>query len=483
MIGWSRRRVLAGLGAALTGPGLAGGCAGRRDRPPWVPTEVRPSLPAVVQGSLDDGMGLVLVEDRTLPLVSMAVVLRAGHRHDPPDRAGTARLCGLMLLEGIEGGDRRALLDRFGDLGTTPEVEVGPSQLGLSCTVQRADAPAALALLLRTLRGSTWSPEAFERVRGDRMQALESLRGSPDAVVSLGLLEAVYGATEPATAFGEGTPRSLSAMALADVQGWLAPWLRPELVTVLLAGDVDEAEALAWVQAAREGWAPGPGGPPPEPAAPPVRPEAERPRVVLVPWPGLSQAVVGFGGRHHPYGAPEELPRTLADAILVGMVEYELRERQRTTYGVRARTWQTQHGGLHQLWARVQPDDAGQAIDGVQQQLVRIATGTLDPAVVEETRTIMLMDMMDEVHGPEPTLVQLWRLASAGLPGDAMQQRLERLQRLDPRHVEEALRVGYQASALRWCVVGDEAALRRAERVLPRKGVVTRRVAALFGEA
>ncbi|MCX4247397.1 M16 family metallopeptidase [Paraliomyxa miuraensis] len=480
---WSRRRVLAGLGSAWLGPGLPWGCAAKSERPPAVPSEPTVWLPPVVYERHDDGMGLWLFEDHGLPLVAMGVVLRVGHRHDPPGRPGAARLAGLMLLEGIEGGDRRELLDRFGDLGTTTVVDVGPSQLGLQCTVHRDDAPAALALLVRTLRASTWAPQAFERVRGDRLEVLESLQGSPDAVVSLGLLEGVFGATEPATALGEGTPRSLAELELAQARAFLEPWLRPDAASVLLAGDVSPDEARAWTEAAREGWEAVSVAMPPEPAPMAQRPEAERPRVVLVPWEGLEQAVVGFGGRHHSYGAPEELPRMLADSIMAGMIEHELRTRQRTSYGVRARTWQTQLGALHQLWARVQPEDAGQAVDGVQQYLQRIASSTLAPAVVEDTRLMAMMDLMDDVHGPEPMLAQLWRLAAEGLRADALQDRLERLQRMDARYVGEALKEGYRASGLCWCVVGDERALQRATRVLPRRGVVTRRPQALFGAA
>lgn len=480
MIRWSRRRVLAGLGPAGLASLLPSGCAGPREHPPRVPSEVVTSLPPIEQGRFEDGMGLLLAQDHTLPLVSMAVVLRCGHRHDPPARPGSARLAGMMLLEGIDGGDRRALLDRFGELGTTPELEVGPSQLWLQCTVQRDDAPAALALLFRTLRRSTWGPEAFERVRGDRREALESLRGSPDAVISLGLLEGVFGAHDPISAFGEGTPASLATLELADARGFFGPHLRPDATVVLLAGAASQAEALAWIGAARDGWVAPPGAPPPEPA--PLEPPADdRPRVVLVPWPGLEQAVIGLGGPHHAHGMPDELPQSLADSIMVGMLDYELRTRQRTTYGVRARTWQTQLGALHQLWARVQPEDTGRALDGVRQHLGRIVTGVLDGAVLEDTRTLALVDLMDDAHGPERMLGQLLELCAARLPPTALQQRLERLERLDGRHVEEALRETYLPAALRWCVVGDEAALERAARALPSKGVVTRERAALFG--
>lgn len=482
MIAWSRRRLLAGLGSGLVTPALPLGCTTGRERPPRFPTEVATSLPPIEQGRFDDGMGLLLAQDHTLPLVSMALVLRAGHRHDPRDQPGVARLAGMMLLEGIDGGDRRDLLDRFGDLGTTPELGVGPSQLWLQCTVQRDEAAAALALLFRTLRHSSWAPEAFERVRGDRRERLESLQGSPDAVVSLGLLEGVFGATPPITAFGEGTPASLATLELAQVRDRFALRLRPDAAVVLLTGAVSKPEALEWIAAARDGWVAPSQSLPPEPT-PPELPPDDRPRIVLVPWSGLEQAVIGVGGLHHPYGTPEELPQAQADAIMVGLLDYELRTRQRTSYGVRARTWQTQYGALHQLWARVEPGDTGRALRGVREHLARIVTGTLDPSIVEDTRTQALVELMEDAHGLEPMLSQLLRLVAASLPPEALPQRLERLQRLDGRHIEEALRESYQASALRWCVVGNEAALERAVRELPRAGVVTRSASALFGGA
>jgi len=77
-----RLRVLAAL-AALLWPALAAALG-----------------PSVVQDTLPNGAALLVSEQHNLPMVLVRVVLDAGARRDPADKAGLASLTADLLTEG-----------------------------------------------------------------------------------------------------------------------------------------------------------------------------------------------------------------------------------------------------------------------------------------------------------------------------------------------------------------------------------------------
>lgn len=473
---WSRRHWLAGLSTTALS-----GCAGAREhQPPKTPRGVEVLLPRISREPIAGGGTLYLVPDEGVPLVALAVTLRAGHGQEPPGQEGLARLVASMLLEGMEEGDRRGLLDRYGELGTTPAAWAMPRRLMLRCTVHRDDAPAALRLMLDNLRRPTLSPEAFERLRRQQQGSLASAEGDPNAVTGLGLMLGTQGVEPPAALLSLGTAGSVGALQLDDVRSWLAHRRHRAGLTVAMAGDVDEASAHAWIREASLDWSA--GGESTESPSQEQPVEHAGPRTVLVPWPGLSQAVVGLGTPVKALGDRGEPAQTLASSLLAGIVSRELRTRLRTSYGVESETWRTKLGEVGGHWAKVDPADVGRAVQRILEFLQRIEGEVKFRAdVVQELRQGAMIDQMNDFHGAEPSLAQLLRLAEDDLAPQTYRSRLEVLRQVDAPQVTGAFLRAHHPERLRVCILGDPAAVQRAQAVLPADGVVVRSPAQLMG--
>jgi zinc protease len=473
----SRRRVLAGLGALP----LLGCRMGSEHRPPSVPRTARVSVPAIDHATLASGPELRLLQDHAVPLVAMAVVVRAGHRGEPAGQEGLVRLVASLLLEGAGGSDRAALLDRYGDLGATPQWLVGPSLLGLSCTVHADDAPAALSLLVDNLRRPTLAEEPFQRLRREQRELVTASRDDPSRVAGLSVLLGVTGLEPPAAALAEGTPRSIAALRLEAARTWLAAHVRPDALVVLLAGAAEPDTALGWVDAATHGWSRPAGSPASTPASVATAVEAPR-RTVVVPWPSLGQAIVALGSPRAPYGHADEPAEQVASSMLGSMLHHELRTRQRTTYAVEPATWDTKRGVVQRVEAKVEPTAVKWALYGIIEQVERLV---LDGAVAERaldgTRSSIAMALMDDHNGPDAALRQLARVVAEGLGPDAAERRLERLMSLDVSDVRAAAKRLYDPSLMRIGVVGEAAALAAVYEALPGEGVLERRPEQLVG--
>ncbi len=474
----TRRRVVAGLGAAP----LVGCSKVSERRPPRTPGLLTVVVPPIVRHPWPDGRRLYLSEDHGVPLVAIAVTVRGGYRGESPAQLGLTSLVASLVLEGLGGGDKAALLDRYGEYGTTPLAWAEPDQLVLQCTVHRDDATAALRLMVETLRNPSLLPDALLRVRREQRETLMADRGIPDTVAGLGLLLGTLGLDPPVAALAEGTPHSLAGLTLADVHTWLDAHVRPHALGFAMAGDVSPTRARADVEAATQGWTAAHG----EPVVTPPATESSGggPRVVLVPWPGLPQAIVALGGSRAPYGHPDEPAQTLADSMFGSIANYELRSRLRASYGVQAKLWRTRTHPVRQLWAKVDGPESGAAIERLRGYLAQLRGEVqLTEASVQQTRRSALSVAMDRFHGPESALGRLIRLAADDLPPDAPKQRMSRLSKLTAPRVTTTMREIFDPDRTRLCVVGNSNVIAQARAVLPTENIIERTPERLVGIA
>ena len=147
---------------------------------------------------------------------------------------------------------------------------------------------------------------------------------------------------------------NLDRITLADVQAWKQANLSPQLASLRIVGDVDEATVLAALDGLASNWS----------AVDVTLPAAERPitpdqsTVYFYDVPGASQSVFRFG-----YPA---LKRTAADYDVTGVMNYrlggggfasrltqELREGKGYTYGIGSRFSGTDQVGTFSIFSGV----------------------------------------------------------------------------------------------------------------------------------
>src|SRR4026209_2255018 len=84
------------------------------------PLPPRPiSIPTPTETTLPNGLSLVVVEDKRLPLVSYRLAFRVGGAFDPPDLPGLPDLLAGLLPEGTESKTRREIAEEVARMGAS----------------------------------------------------------------------------------------------------------------------------------------------------------------------------------------------------------------------------------------------------------------------------------------------------------------------------------------------------------------------------
>ena len=315
---------------------VEGQVKGTIDRSKQPPTGKTPELrvPSWTRARLANGVELVVSERHDLPLVSFSLNFLGGaDQFEPADRIGVGGLTAAMLNEGTKTRDGEALSNALQLLGTSISAGVGSESGSLGFVSTTARFPATLDILADMLVNSTFPPEALERLRAQRLVALNQAKAQPAAISGRVFPRVVYGDAHP---YGRlQTETTVNAITRADVVAFHQNYFKPGRALITVVGDTTLAEARTAIERSLASWPA--GGEPPSFALPPL-PAPRQTAIYLVDKPGAAQSTFSIGLPGPPRSTPDYHALQVMNTILGGMFQARLnanlREEKGYTYGV-----------------------------------------------------------------------------------------------------------------------------------------------------
>ncbi|MCD2514997.1 insulinase family protein [Massilia sp. G4R7] len=211
-------------------------------------------LPTVAyeKTTLSNGLQLILVEDRRLPIVAVNIWYHVGPADEAPGLRGFAHLFEHMMFSAtrhIPRGLADQLLEGAGatdsngstDYDRTNYYDTVPSnQLELALWVH-AD---RMGYLLDVLDQKALTNQQ-DVVRNERRQTVE---GEPYGVVEEALAHAMFPKDHPYYSPIIGSHADIQAAKLDDVRQFFARYYGPNNASIVIAGDIDKAKTRALVE-------------------------------------------------------------------------------------------------------------------------------------------------------------------------------------------------------------------------------------------
>jgi zinc protease len=333
------QRVMRRLGAAFLL--LAAGCASGRvapadmqqapDRTARPAVAVAPDLvlPSIQRFTLDNGLRVVLMEKRDLPLVQLNLLLDAGSVFDPADRAGLASLTAAMLDEGAAGMSSLEIADAFEMLGARFGIGAGTHSATMTLRAPTARVPDALQLAARVLLQPEFPQHELERLRTERITALVRRHDDPNAIASTLFDATLFGPDHPYGRSGFGTDASLRALTTDELRRFHQRFYRPNNATAIVVGDIDAATARELLVKTLGRWERGDAPRATVPAAPQVRGRV----VYIVDKPGSAQSVVRLGRIGVPRTTADYYALQVMNVVLGGSFTSRLNQNLREDKG------------------------------------------------------------------------------------------------------------------------------------------------------
>lgn len=454
----------AGAGVALGAAGLARAQATADPdpfaRPPAPGAPLPPAWPAVAPFTLANGLQVVVAERRRVPLVTAAVVLRAGRETDPAGQAGQAALAATLLTRGARRrGKAEGAVQIARDaesLGGTLDAQTAWRHASLATTVTPPRLDAALALLADCVARPLLATAEFERARAQAQDALRVDFANPADVALMAARRAFWGDTPPGRS---PTAATLAALKAEALRAHHARFVRPDRAWLVLAGEIDADSARALAERHFGGWA-RPGAE--APALPAPRPQPVEAGGVLVEMPGSGQSGVVVAAPFVAGAAEDRAVADLASAVLGGgyssRLNQEVRIQRGLSYGVGAFGEPQAAAGAWFASAQTQHATAGTVLALMRGELKRLAQAAPAAAELEARRATVVGGLLRRLETTQGLATWVTGQLAAGRSPAALAAQVQTLMAVTPEQVRAFAERQWAVSALRYAVAGDLAA-------------------------
>jgi zinc protease len=291
-------------------------------------------VPTWTKAKLANGAEMIVSEKHDLPLVSFSITFLGGSdQFETADRRGVGSLAASMMSEGTKTRNGDDLSNALQLLGTNVSVGVGAESGAISFVSTSARFAETLEILADMLVNSTFPPEALERLRAQRLVALNQAKAQPGSIAARVFPRVLYGDAHP---LGQSpTEQTVKAITRADVVEFHQRYFKPGRALITVVGDVTPAAIRPVIERGLANWAP--GGERPAftfPALPAAKPTT----IYLVDKPGAAQSTFSIGLPGPPRTTPDYYALQVMNTILGGMFQARLnaniREEKGYSYGV-----------------------------------------------------------------------------------------------------------------------------------------------------
>jgi len=443
------------------------GCASIRPKPEWdappPPIATGPVVPAerLHRTVLENGLAVLILEDHSLPRLTIGVSVRRGAASEPLAEAGAAGMTLDVMKRGAGSRDAFALALAVEQMGASLSAGAGWDSASVGIGGLAEDADALFAILADVVRRPRFDAGEVARARAEQLAAFEREKADPNALAGRAFANALYDGHRFGTS-ADGTPASVAKMDAALLRRWHARLFTPAQAMIYVVGDLGRDEALARVRAAFGDWPAAPGlelGEAPPATTPPAR------RVVLVDRPEQQQALLMLGHEGISRRDPERVAVDVMNDILGGggflsRLMSKLRADEGLAYGVGSSFLLRWHPGPFVLSTSTRVAEAGRVVDLLLAEMAGMHDA---PPTDADVRRIQSFSAGRFVLGLETSAAiagSLVDLDVYGLPEDALDTYRTRLAAVTRDDVVHAAETRLHPERLVIVAVGPAAALR-----------------------
>ena len=289
-------------------------------------------LPAYKKVVLRNGMTLLLMEQREVPLVSFSVLMKAGSVLDPAGKEGAASMTAALLRKGTatrSADDFSAQLDFIGgSFGAGASADA----TSISAEFMKKDLARGLELVADAMLHPAFPEAEVKKLAAQRVDGIKSAKDRAAGVIAQYYNAYLFGSHPYGRPTG-GTEASIASITRDDVVKFYETNYAPGGTVMAVAGDFATADMEKQLAAVFGGW--------PVKAAAAVAltdaPAVKGRKLLLVDKPDSTQTYFRVGNigiaRSNPDRVLIEIVNTLFGGRFTSMINTELRIKSGLTYG------------------------------------------------------------------------------------------------------------------------------------------------------
>lgn len=203
----------------------------------------------VKKAVLENGIRVIVRENRAVPVVAVEAGLLGGLRAETPETNGVSVITAEMLTKGTKERTAREISEAVENMAASLSGFSGRNSFGLQARFLRKDVEQGFRLFSESLRGPTFPAEELEKKRAEILGKLKLQKDNLTQSAFLLFLKTHYG-SHPYAWNTLGTEETIRGITRYDLERFYARWADPRNLVIAVSGDIGVEEALTAVRKA-----------------------------------------------------------------------------------------------------------------------------------------------------------------------------------------------------------------------------------------
>ena len=208
---------------------------------------------AVHSHTLNNGLTILLVENPSLPTVSITASVFAGARYDPESKAGLAIMVSRLLDEGTENRTSLEIADAIESVGGAIDTDGSFERIVAMAGVLNKDVDLGLELLSDLLIRPIFPQEYVDKEKERTLAEIVSAQDRPQVVAGWAFNELVY-QDHPLHRPSHGYPNTVERLTRDDLLEFHRRYFVPNNIVLSVVGDFQVPEFLPKIEKALGSW-------------------------------------------------------------------------------------------------------------------------------------------------------------------------------------------------------------------------------------
>jgi predicted Zn-dependent peptidase len=426
----------------------------RRVMPP--PLAPRPlNVPEALQTKLANGLGLVLIEDKRLPLISFRLAFRSGDANDPPALPGLTDMMSHLVSEGTETRTSWQIAEEIERLGATLSIGSASDFTTIATSSLSIYADEILELIADVTMRSTFPQNEVDLARENTKQLLIQQRAQPGFLASERMAKVIFG-NHPYASISP-TAEMLDALTRDDLLSFRRSMFIPNNGVMIVVGDFDRESLTARIDDLFSQW--------PQGSIPQVNSGALVKRtgrtIYLVDRPGSAQSNIVIANEAIKRTSPDYFPLLLMHTILGANASsrlfMNLREHKGYTYGAYSNLDARRLAGTFRATAEVRTAVTGASLHEFFYELDRIRTEAVSEEEITNAKSYLTGVFPIRIETQDGLIDQLVNIKMLDLPDDYLRTYRDQVSSVTTEEIQTAAQKYVTPGQAAIVIVGDAA--------------------------
>ncbi len=410
-------------------------------------------VPTASVAVLSNGLAVVTVEDKRLPLISCRLAFRTGNAHDPLELPGLTDMLAGLLTEGTESRTSREIADEVARMGATLTAGANSDYTTVAGSSLSTFSENILELMADVALRPSFPQNEVELTKQNSKENLRQQRAQPSFLAAEMVSRVMFG-NHPYSVIAP-TPESIDATTRDRLVDFHGSKFVPNNAFFIVAGDIRPDSLLKKIESLFGEWKKGEISNDDFPAPPQRNSRA----AYLVDRPGSAQSniVIANAGitRTSPDYFPVLLMHTVLGANASSRLFMNLREEKGYTYGAYSNLDARRTAGTFRASAEVRTTVTGDSLKEFFYELNRIRIEQVSEKEITDAKSYLTGVFPIRLETQEGLIDQFVQIKMFGLPDDYLQTYRNRVQAVTIDEIQDVASRYIKPDEAAIVIVGD----------------------------